>query len=130
MPNNPTLVRTFEAAAQLTPGHIALMGSDGRLAEGTADAVTIVGVTQSCTAAAPYMATIAMGGIVEVMSDGAGAVDEGDKLAAGTSGRAKTRNPATGTNARQVLGIALTPAAATANLYVECLLTLANYVGA
>jgi hypothetical protein len=73
--------------------------------------------------AAPYLYTVETraGYVVQCVSDGSGAIDEGDKLASAASGKVKKRTIADGTTTRYWVGIALSAAAATDGLLVDVL---------
>ncbi|CAK0748819.1 hypothetical protein CCP2SC5_1590002 [Azospirillaceae bacterium] len=86
----------------------------------SADAVAlgvIVGFDQN--SAAPYMAQIQINSVVQIESDGSGAIAAGDPIAAAASGKAKKRAKADGTTTRNWIGYAHNAAAATAGLLVD-----------
>ncbi len=133
----PLLVKTFGADSGIAspnvcvvmsganPGNVALPG--GALAAG------IVGVTAEGLAANSTTKQIAVqvAGIAQVVTDGSAAISPGDYVAiANTSGQVKTVVPASGTNVRQIVGIALSGATATAGLLVDVLIQPMVYLGA
>lgn len=130
MPNRVISSETYEAAAQLGANLCAAVTSAGLAELAGADSVICIGVIQDSDTLAPFPTEVAYAGIVEVTSDGTGALAPGDKLACAASGKVKKRDPADGTTARQELGICLSTAAATDGLLVRVLLTLNGFVGA
>lgn len=115
---------TVESTAALTLHHVVTALATGLWIAATADTrIDGVVVAIGGESAAPYTATVQLDGIVQVLSDGAGAIDEGDYLAAGaTAGQVKVRARATGATVRYWGGVALSPAAATQALLVDMLL--------
>lgn len=96
-------------------------------------ATRFVGVVQE--AAPPGSSTneisVLTAGIAPIQSDGSAAIAPGDYVAiANTAGQIKSVTPASGTNLRQIVGIALSGAANTPGLLVDVLLQPALYIGA
>jgi hypothetical protein len=74
---------------------------------------------------------VQVAGIAQVQSDGSAVINPGDYVAiANSSGQVKTVTPASGTNLRQLVGIALSGATNAAGLLIDVLLLPAVYVGA
>jgi hypothetical protein len=75
--------------------------------------------------------SVQVSGIAQIQTDGSAVIAAGDFLAiANASGQIKTVVPATGTNLREIVGIALTGATNTAGLLVDVLLQPNIYIGA
>lgn len=115
---------TVESAAALTVNRVVAIATSGLWAHAAADTrIDGVVIAIGGETAAPYTATVQIDGIAQVQSDGSGAIDEGDFLAAGaTAGQVKTRAPADGATVRYYGGNALSPAAATQALLVDMLI--------
>lgn len=74
---------------------------------------------------------VQVAGIAQVQTDGSAVITAGDYLAiANVSGQVKTVVPATGTNARELVGIALSSVTNTAGLLVDVLMQPMVYIGA
>jgi hypothetical protein len=74
---------------------------------------------------------VQVAGIAQIQTDGSAAINAGDYVAiANTNGQIKSVTPASGTNVRQIVGIALSAATNTAGLLVDVLLQPNVYVGA
>lgn len=126
-------VFTLEAASQLTPGYVAEINTTTAAAEhASADDVAQIGVILESLDEAPYETTIlGFGPVVDLVSDGSGAIAPGDKLTAGgTAGQVKARAIADGTSARATVAIALANVAATQGLPVKAMLCHDHWVGA
>ena len=126
----PTI--TLEAAAQLTAGHVAGINATTGLAEACAtEGALAVGVILESQDQAPYETTIlAAGPVVDLITDGAGALAPGDPLTVGaTAGQIKKRTPADGTTRRTLVGVCLATVAATQGLPVRAILTRCDYIG-
>jgi|GEM_PF-5453399 len=124
---------TLEAASQLTEGHVAGINANTGLAEACAtEGALAVGVILASQDQAPYETTIlAAGPVVDLISDGAGALAPGDPLTVGaTAGQIKKRTPADGNTRRTTVAICLATVAATQGLPVRAMLTRYDYVGA
>lgn len=105
---------------------VMVLGTNGNAAlPGGAAAAKVLGVTLDAFQTGTGSVPLRIQGITWVTSDGSGAIDEGDSLyVADTGGKVKTVTDAfAGTLASRV-GMALTPAAATADLKVLCLLQI------
>jgi hypothetical protein len=128
----PILRITDEAAASLTAKTCAAVNTSGQLAAATANGADFAGVVVETDGAtsAPYLASLQTHGVAILLSDGSGVIDEGNLVTVGASGKIKAVTPATGTNLRGIVGRALTPAAAIADLEVQVLLTPHVYIGA
>jgi hypothetical protein len=131
------LTKTFGADTAIASANVCVVMSGtnaGNVAlPAGAFSVKFGGVVQepAQTGAATNQVTVALSGVVQVASDGNGAINAGDYLAIGnTSGQVRTIVPSTGTNQRQVIGIALSSAAATAGLLVDMLIQPMVYIGA
>lgn len=128
-----TVTMTLEAASQLTEGHIAGINASTGLAEAVAtEGALAIGAVLSSEDASPFTTTIlTYGPIVDLVSDGAGALAPGDPLCAGaTAGQVKKRTPADGTSRRTVNALCLATVAATQGLRVRAMLLRNDYVGA
>ena len=107
------------------PGNVALPGA--------ALATKFVGVTLEPIPSNSNTNAISVltAGIAQVQTDGSAAITAGDYLAiANTSGQVKTVSPSSGTNARQIVGVALSSATANAGLLVDLLIQPMTYIGA
>jgi predicted pyridoxine 5'-phosphate oxidase superfamily flavin-nucleotide-binding protein len=115
---------TAESAAALKVGYAVAIATSGLFAHSAADTrIDGVVVEIGGETSAPYTSTIQIDGVVQMVSDGAAAIDEADAIAAGAvAGNVKTRAIADGATTRYFAGFALSPAAATANLLVDVLL--------
>jgi len=121
---------TLEIAAAVTVGALCEMAADLKGQEASANSVTVVGAFTDYDPDALTATVAGPGSIVDLISDGSGAIAYGDKLRACANGEVKTANPADGATARQCVGIALDSAAASAGLTVPVLLLCAPYIGA
>ena len=128
----PILRITDEAAAALPARTCALINSSGQLAVATANGADFAGaiVENDAATAAPFFASVQTHGIAVIMTDGSGTIAAGARVTVGTTGRIKSVTPANGTTLRGIVGIALTGAAATADLEVQVLLIPQIYIGA
>ncbi len=107
------------------PGNVALPGA--------ALAAKFVGVTLEAIPlnSGTNAISVQTAGIVQAQTDGSAAIAAGDYLAiANTGGQIKTVVPASGTNVRQIVGVALNSVTATAGLQVDVLLQPMTYIGA
>lgn len=128
----PLLRISDEAASSLTAKTCAAVNSSGQLTSAAANGADFAGaiVENDGASSAPYFASLQTHGIAVLLSDGTTTIDEGNLITVGSSGKIKSVTPATGTNLRGIVGRALTPAAATADLEVQVLLTPQIYIGA
>jgi hypothetical protein len=96
-------------------------------------ATKFVGVVQEATQSGSRSKAIAVqvAGVAQIQSDGSAAIQAGDYVAiANNSGQVKSVAPASGTNVRQIVGIALNAATNAAGLLVDVLLQPMVYIGA
>lgn len=123
---------TVESSAALTLNRAVAIATTGLWAHSSADTrIDGVVIAIGGETAAPYTATVQIDGVAQVESDGSGAIDEGDGLAAGaTAGQVKTRAMTDGTTIRYWGGFALSPAAATQALLVDMLINPLSRGGA
>jgi hypothetical protein len=133
----PLLVKSFAADTAIAASEVCVVMSGtnaGNVAlPGAALATKFVGVVQEPVASGSTTKAVAVqvAGIARIQTDGSAAISAGDYVAiANTSGQIKTVTPASGTNLRQIVGIALSGATNTAGLLVDVLLQPMVYVGA
>ncbi len=133
----PLLIKSFGADSGIGAANLCVVMSGvnaGNVAlPGAALATKFVGLTAEGIAANSNTNEIGVqvAGIGQALSDGSAAIAAGDYLAiANASGQVKTVVPATGTNVREIIGIALSGATNTAGLLVDVLLQPMVYVGA
>ncbi len=130
----PILIKTFGADSGVSAANVCVVASGtnaGNVAlPGAALATKFVGVTMEGASGASE-AGVMIAGVAQIQSDGSAAIAAGDYVAIGnTSGQIKTVTPASGTNVREIIGIALSGAANTAGLLVDVLIQPMVYVGA
>ena len=132
-----SLVKSFAADSGVSGANLCVVMSGANAGNvalpGAALATKFVGVSMEGIPASSALNEIAVqvGGIAQMVTDGSAAIAAGDYVAiAGTSGQIKTVVPANGTNARQIVGIALSGATATAGLLVDVLIQPTVYIGA
>lgn len=133
----PLLVKSFAADTAIATQEVCVVMSGtnaGNVAlPGAALATKFVGVVQEPVASGSATKAVAVqvAGIARIQTDGSAAISAGDYVAiANTSGQIKTVTPASGTNLRQIVGIALSGATNTAGLLVDVLLQPMVYMGA
>lgn len=133
----PVLVKSFAADAGVTAANVCVVMSGSNAGNvalpGGALATKFVGVTMEGIPSGSTTNEIAVqvAGIAQVQSDGSATITAGDYLAIGnTSGQVKSVTPASGSNVREIIGIALSGASNTAGLLVDVLLQPMVYVGA
>jgi len=133
----PLLVKSFAADTAIAGAGVCVVASGtnaGNVAlPGGALATKFVGVVQEPVAGGSGTNAVAVqvAGIAQIQTDGSAPIASGDFVAiANSSGQIKAVAPATGTNARQIVGIALSGAASTAGLLVDVLLQPSVYIGA
>jgi hypothetical protein len=133
----PMLVKSFAADTAIASANVCVVMSgtnSGNVSlPGGALATKFVGVTQEPVPAGSTTNEIAVqvAGIAQIQTDGSAAINAGDYVAiANTNGQIKSVTPASGTNVRQIVGIALSAATNTAGLLVDVLLQPNVYVGA
>ncbi|HZP80718.1 MAG TPA: capsid cement protein [Chthonomonadaceae bacterium] len=133
----PLLLKSFAADSGVNSANVCLVMSGtnaGNVAlPGGALATKFVGVAMEGIPSGSGTNEIAVqvAGIAQIQSDGSAAINAGDYVAiANSSGQIKTVAPATGTNVRELVGIALSSASNTAGLLVDVLLQPMVYVGA
>ncbi len=133
----PVLIKSFGGDTAIASANVCVVASGtnaGNVAlPGGALAVKFIGVTQEPVAASSTSNELAVmvAGIAQVQSDGSASVTAGDYLViANSSGQVKSVTPASGTNLRQVVGIALNSAVNTAGLLIDMLIQPAVYIGA
>jgi hypothetical protein len=133
----PILIKSFVADSGVNAANVCVVMSGanpGNVAmPGGANAVKIAGVTMEGIPSGSGTNEIAVqvAGIAQIQTDGSANITAGDYLAiANTSGQVKSVTPATGTNLRQVVGIALNSVSNTAGLLVDVLMQPQIYIGA
>jgi len=133
----PILVKSFAADTAIANANVCVVASGtnaGNVAlPGGALATKFVGVTSEPVASGSSTNELGVivAGIAQIQTDGSASITAGDYLAiANTSGQIKTVAPASGTNLRELVGIALSSAANTAGLLVDVLIQPMVYVGA
>jgi hypothetical protein len=131
------LCKTFVCDTALPQANVALVMSGtnaGNVAlPGGALAMKFVGIAREAVSSGSQSRAIEvqLSGVAQVQSDGSGVINAGDYVAIGNSGgQVRSLSPASGTNARAVIGIALSGAAATAGLLVDVHLMPCVFVGA
>lgn len=133
----PVLIKSFAADTAIASANVCVVMSgtnSGNVAlPSGALATKFVGVTQEPvpSGSATNEIAVQVAGIAQIQTDGSAAINAGDYVAiANTSGQIKSVTPASGTNVRQIVGIALSAATNTAGLLVDVLLQPNVYVGA
>lgn len=133
----PVLIKSFAADTAIASANVCVVMSgtnSGNVAlPSGALATKFVGVTQESvpSGSATNEIAVQVAGIAQIQTDGSAAINAGDYVAiANTSGQIKSVTPASGTNVRQIVGIALSAATNTAGLLVDVLLQPNVYVGA
>src|SRR2546423_13644685 len=133
----PVLVKSFAADTAISSANLCVVASGtnaGNVAlPGGALATKFIGVTFEPVQTNSLTNEIAVlvSGIAQIQTDGSANIAAGDYVAiANSSGQIKTVAPATGTNLREIVGIALSAAANTAGLLVDVLLQPNVYIGA
>lgn len=124
---------TMEAAASLSAGVGVKIDTSGRAALASDEGADFIGVVveNGGETAAPYSCVVQIDGIATMISDGSGAIDEGENVTInGAAGKIKAVTPADGATLRGLCGVAMSPAAATDGLEVRVLLRPARYIGA
>ena len=132
-----TLVKSFAADSGVSAANVCVVMSGANAGNvalpGGALATKFVGVALEGIPANSALNEIAvqLHGIAQIVTDGSAVITAGDYVAiANVSGQIKTVVPATGTTARQLIGVALSSATATAGLLVDVLLQPMTYIGA
>ena len=133
----PILVKSFAADTAIANVNVCVVASGtnaGNVAlPGASLATKFVGVTAESVASGSTTNELGVivAGIAQIQTDGSAAINAGDYVAIGnTSGQIRTVSPATGTNVRELVGIALSGAANTAGLLVDVLIQPMVYIGA
>ena len=133
----PILMKTFTADTALANANVCVVASGTNAGNvslpGGALATKFIGVAQETVPASSSSnaVTVEVAGIAQIQTDGSAAVTAGDYVAiANASGQIKSVTPASGTNVREIVGIALGSAANTAGLLVDVLLQPMVYIGA
>ena len=133
----PGLIKKFAAATAIAGMNVCVVMSGtnaGNVAlPGGALATKFAGVVREPVGSGSSTKAIAVqiSGIAQIESDGSAGVTAGDFVAiANASGQIKSVTPASGTNVRELVGVALNSAAATAGLLVDVLLQPNVYIGA
>ncbi|HXG24500.1 MAG TPA: capsid cement protein, partial [Chthonomonadales bacterium] len=113
----PVLIKSFAADTAVASAHVCVVMSgtnSGNVAlPGGALATKFVGVTQEpvSSGSATNEIAVQVAGIAQIQTDGSAAINAGDYVAiANASGQIKSITPASGTNVRQIVGIALSAA--------------------
>lgn len=142
MSNNRNLgwIQTFAAEAAVAGSNLAVVYSTAHSRTvkmpGGALAVGFAGITTEASSSdASNTLAVQIGGVAQVTSDGSAVINPGDELAiANTSGQVKTfvvAAPSSGEGTvREVLGVALCAAPATAGALVDMRIQPHIYVGA
>ena len=132
-----TLVKSFAADSGVSSPNVCLVMSSvaaGNVAlPGGALATKFVGVSLEGIPPNSTLSEIAvqLHGIAQIVTDGSAVITAGDYVAiANANGQIKTVVPANGTNSRQLVGVALSGATATAGLLIDVLLQPMAYIGA
>ena len=133
----PILVKSFAADTAIANTNVCVVASGSNAGNvalpGGALATKFVGVTFESVPSGSSTNELAVqvAGIAQIQSDGSAVITSGDYLAiANSSGQVKTVAPATGTNVRELVGIALSSATNTAGLLVDVLIQPNVYIGA
>ena len=133
----PILEKTFCADTAIASANLCVVASgvaEGNVAlPGGALATKFVGVTLEAVQSGSKTNAIGVqvAGIAQIQTDGSASINSGDYVAiANSGGQIKTVAPAAGTNARQVVGVALSSASNVAGLLVDVLLQPMVYIGA
>jgi hypothetical protein len=133
----PTLVKSFAADTAIANANVCVVASGtnaGNVAlPGGALATKFVGITQEAvqTGSSTNEIAIQVSGIAQIQTDGSASINSGDYVAiANSTGQVKTVVPASGTNVRQLIGIAMSSATNAAGLLVDVLIQPMVYVGA
>lgn len=133
----PILIKSFAADSGVNSASVCVVMSGtnaGNVAlPGAALATKFTGVTLEGipTGSGTNEIAVQVAGIAQVQTDGSAIITAGDYLAiANTSGQVKTVVPASGTNVREIVGIALNSVGNTAGLLVDMLIQPCVYVGA
>ena len=133
----PILEKTFCADTAIASANVCVVASgvaEGNVAlPGGALAAKFVGVTLEAVQSGSKTNAIGVqvAGIAQIQTDGSAPINSGDYVAvANNGGQIKAVAPATGTNVRQVVGIALSSASNVAGLLVDVLLQPMLYIGA
>jgi hypothetical protein len=128
----PVLQKTFvcDTAIPMNTAVVLSTANPGNVALPTALASKFIGFTV-IDSNADNVTTVMTEGIAQGISDGSAVITAGDYLAiANTTGQVKTVVPASGTNIREIIGIALNSVAATAGLFVDVFIQPGVYLGA
>ena len=133
----PILVKSFAADTAIANANVCVVASGSNAGNvalpGGALATKFIGVTAEPVASGSSTNELGVivAGIAQIQTDGSATIAAGDYVAiANSSGQVKTVAPASGTNVRELVGIALSGAANTAGLLVDVLLQPMVYVGA
>ncbi|MEP6756640.1 MAG: hypothetical protein ABJA67_14135 [Chthonomonadales bacterium] len=133
----PVLLKTFAADTALANANVCVVASGtnaGNVAlPGGALATKFVGVVQEAVPASSSTnaVTVEIAGIAQIQTDGSASITSGDYVAiANATGQIKSVTPASGSNVRELVGIALSSSANTAGLLVDVLLQPMVYIGA
>jgi hypothetical protein len=133
----PILIKSFAGDSGITAANVCVVMSAtnaGNVSLPSGALVTkFVGVTQEGIPSGSGTSEIAVqvAGIAQIQTDGTAIITAGDYLAiANSSGQVKSVVPATGTIAREIVGIALNSVTNAAGLLVDVLLQPMVYIGA
>lgn len=133
----PVLVKTFFADTAISAANVCVVMSGANAgnvalpAGALATKVAGVVVEPAQAGAAGNAVAVQCAGIAQIQSDGSAAIAPGDFVAIGNSaGQVRAVAPASGTNVRQIVGMALTGASNTAGLLVDVVLQPSVYIGA
>lgn len=133
----PVLVKSFAADTAIANANVCVVMSGANAGNvalpGGAMATKFAGVALEAvqSGSATNEIAVQVAEIAQIQTDGSAVIAAGDYVAvANTSGQIKTVTPATGTNLREIVGIALSGATNTAGLLVDVLLQPNIYIGA
>ena len=133
----PILVKSFAADTAIANANVCVVASGTNAGNvslpGAPLATKFIGVTAEAVASGSSTNElgVVVAGIAQIQTDGSASITAGDYVAiANTSGQIKAVAPATGTNVRELVGIALSSAANAAGLLVDVLIQPMVYIGA
>lgn len=132
----PDMTKTFAADTAIASANVCVVMSGANAGNvalpAGANATKLVGVVIGpAGGSSSYPVAVQVGGIAQIQSDGSAAIAAGDYVAIGNAqGQIRTIAPASGSNVRQIAGIALSGATNVAGLLVDVLLQPMVYIGA
>jgi hypothetical protein len=129
----PVLIKSFQGDTALTAGQVVISSTVNAGNVMVATAITsgnpVIGVVYLGADEGQYT-DVMVQGIASIQSDGSAIINQGSYIALSLNGQVKAVTPASGTNLRSLVGIALTSAPATPGALVDVLLTHTIYIGA